>query len=337
MHVWIRVDGGKEIGMGHLVRTSSLGVHLLKRGNEVTYLTETPDQARSVVPPTAAVRTNIDEIMTSESLGTVVVDLPAESLDPNVELSTAETLTWYQKAAESLVVIDDSDGRVVCADVLVNPHIYADRESYEWTGPEPTWKLGGDYWIFDETIRSLCNRTPPWRDPPERALVTMGGSDVRDITPTVLGAFDKHDRELVVDVVVGPGFSQENRNAIDEVASSIDHPVRTHEDPDDLASLLFEADFAVSALGFTAYELLALQTPFVGVRTAPDQEPKAAALRSQEAMVHAETGSDSIATGVGTLLENAALRRRLRNRGCQLIDPDGIERVCDAIEEAGPP
>jgi hypothetical protein len=46
MQVAIRVNGGTEIGYGHLVRSAALAVNLLARDNTVTVATTTPERLR---------------------------------------------------------------------------------------------------------------------------------------------------------------------------------------------------------------------------------------------------------------------------------------------------
>ncbi|AZH26319.1 PseG/SpsG family protein [Haloplanus aerogenes] len=332
MHVALRADGGSDIGMGHLVRVATLATAMTDRGHDAMLLTETPEAAAAVSPASLPIDTDIDAALKTTAFDALIVDLPAESRSPTVELASLDLYERLAARVPALVVIEDYVDRTVHADLLINGHIYAHRAGYRWTGTEPKWLLGGNYVILDEEIRTLAARTPPWRDPPERCLVSMGGSDVASVTPTAMRAFG--GRSVSVDVIVGPGFDEATRETIEEAAKAVDCQFTLHEDPEDLATLMFDADIAVSALGLMTYEFLALGTPIVGAVTAPDQRPKARALRDDDAgVVVDDLEASSFRDALDSLLLDADRRRTVRDRGRELVDPDGVKRIVDTIAD----
>jgi spore coat polysaccharide biosynthesis predicted glycosyltransferase SpsG len=174
-----------------------------------------------------------------------------------------------------------------------------------------------------EEFRELAEETPPWRDPPERALVTFGGSDVNNSTPDAVRAFDGFDLEI--DVIIGPGF--ENENEIEEAATTTDAEFNLLRDPNDLPQRMFDADFAVSATGSTVYELLAMGTPTVGIPQSDNQTPVADSLG--DTILRLEGGS--IRGCISRLVQDATLRRKMRKKGRELVDARGTQRVRSAL------
>jgi spore coat polysaccharide biosynthesis predicted glycosyltransferase SpsG len=157
----------------------------------------------------------------------------------------------------------------------------------------------------------------------------MGGSDVANATPTAGRAFDGTD--LRVDVVVGPGFP--NENEIRETADEVTADTRVVRDPPDLPELMFEADFAVGACGSTTYELLALGTPLVCSPVVDNQEQIATALSERDlaTVVDERNRRRGFRRGVRRYLEDAELRRRRRTRGREAVDGRGTKRVCTEV------
>jgi spore coat polysaccharide biosynthesis predicted glycosyltransferase SpsG len=155
----------------------------------------------------------------------------------------------------------------------------------------------------------------------------MGGSDLNDLTPTVLRAFDGFD--LRVDAIVGPGFSAEQEGEIHAAAGNVSADVTVKRDPDDLAERMFEADFAVSTSSSTTYELLALGTPIVSQPVAYNQEPIASVLRERDAAIVLEHGAGvhAFRRAIEKYVTNATLRRERHERGRNLVDGRGTERV----------
>ena len=329
MHVTIRADGDGDIGYGHLVRTGAVADVLLERGHEVTYATTTPAQVRDSCPA-----------------GVETCELPARE-DPApfrrwLDGSTVDVVyadaypvgTDYQRTVreEYLLVIQVDDAReAVCADAVVNGNLYADDLEYEFVGEEPTWWLGPDYLPLRREIREFAAREPPWRDPPERAIVTFGGSDPSGLTPAAVRAFD--GLGLRVDAVVGPGASASLEAEVREVAAETDADVRVVRDPPDLVERMFEADLAVTACGSTTYELLALGTPMVAVPVVANQEPIGRSLRERALATVVDTPitSGELAQAIESLLDGPALRERYVGRGSEIVDGSGADRIANVL------
>jgi spore coat polysaccharide biosynthesis predicted glycosyltransferase SpsG len=317
--------------MGHLVRMQSLADELVARGHSVEFLTETPAALRTlgIDHPHETVNGSGASLVSQRDCDVTVLDIPSESTAQSATLDTVDLEAELDAASNELVVVHDYLDEIVCCDVLVNGHVYAERGRYDWRGTEPEWLLGLDYHMLPERIRELASRERETRDQPEFAVVTMGGSDVTNKTPVAMRAFDGHD--LHVDVIIGPGFT--NHDVIRATGEDVDCSFAYHEEPDNFGELLARADVAVSALGLTAYEILALGTPLVGLNAAPDQQPKIAPLRDAGAAVTlANPTTETIADAVSELLSNPGERRTLASRGRALIDGNGCERVCDCIE-----
>jgi spore coat polysaccharide biosynthesis predicted glycosyltransferase SpsG len=96
---------------------------------------------------------------------------------------------------------------------------------------------------------------------------------------------------------------------------------------------MFEADFAVSTSSSTTYELLALGTPTVSIPVADNQESIASALREHDAatVLKRGAGKDAFRGAIEEYVTNPTLRRKHRERGCNLVDGRGTERVAKKL------
>jgi len=328
MRLAIRADGGPNIGFGHLSRSGALAEEFLARGHTVTVATTTPQPALEVFPD--GIRT---VELQSRSDPEPFVDW-LETATADVVLTDAYPVdTEYQRAIRErvpLAVLQDDARHAICSDLFVNGNLYAPDLDYEFAGQKPEMCLGTEYVLLRSEIRDLSDNDPPWQEKPERAIVTMGGSDIGGTTPRVVRAF--HGTELQVDVIVGPGF--ENRNAIEQAVVETNGKFDVIEDPDDLPERMFRADIAVSATGSTIYELLALGTPTIGLPQADNQEPIANAFRERNAIVTLDgEGRDCLQSEIMALANDPEQRRTLRETGTSLIDGQGVERVYHEIME----
>jgi len=328
MHVTIRADGGSSIGYGHLVRTGALATSWPDRTGTVEYVTKTPEATRKTVPAEARVtpvedRSAFLSWIENTSIDVLVID----------SYETNHTLHRHLSAAVPyLCIISDQNRHPVHCDVLVNGNLHAPGLSYDWTGSAPRWCLGPDYALLRERIRALGTDHPPWRDSPERALVTMGGSDDANLTPMAIRSFDGLD--LSVDAVVGPGFSKAQEREIRETADCVTANVTVVRDPPDLPERMFHADFAWTTASSTIYELLALGTPITCVPVADNQEPIAAALQERDlAVVVTSEDEQRFRSAVESYIDDNTIRRTRRERGRNLIDGHGAERTVEVIQE----
>ncbi|QLG48894.1 UDP-2,4-diacetamido-2,4,6-trideoxy-beta-L-altropyranose hydrolase [Natrinema halophilum] len=329
MDVVLRVDGGSKIGYGHLVRTGALADELHARGHTITVATTTPAPAQEVFPS-----------------GSTTVDLPSRGdPEPFVEWLDSTTVdvvftdaypvdTAYQQAIRQrvpLAVLQDDARHAVCADLFVNGNLYGPNQNYEFIGDLPETCLGTKYVLLRRQIRRRAAEEPPWREKPERALVTMGGSDIASLTPTVVRAFDGLD--LRVDAIVGPGCTEAQERSVLEAATEIEADVRVVRDPDDLADRMLASDFAVSTASSTTYELLALGTPLVSIAVVDNQEPIATALREQDiaTVLPRDADETTLRSAIEVYVTDAERRQRRQKHGKELVDGRGTERVCAEV------
>lgn len=329
MHIAIRADGGPSIGYGHLVRTGALSQTLLERGHTVSYATTTPESVEVAAPDEVKriklpSRSNVESFLTriDESVDAVVLDTYTADLE-------------YQRAVRSnfpLALISDRAQTPICADLVINGNLYASSLEYRTKGKEPEWLLGPEYLLLRRAVRRLTKRDPPWREQPERAIITMGGSDMGDLTPTVIRAFDGAD--LRVEAIVGPGFSEQQEGIIRKAARSVPSNVHVVRNPPNLPERMFEADLAVATASTTTYELLALGTPIVAGIVAENQEQIANSIQKRDlaTVVAPDCSLTTFSAAIKRYLNEPELRQRRQLCGCNLVDGHGVERVTDELE-----
>ncbi|MEY7849456.1 UDP-2,4-diacetamido-2,4,6-trideoxy-beta-L-altropyranose hydrolase [Natrarchaeobius sp. A-rgal3] len=330
MHLVIRADGGPSIGFGHLFRSTTIAEKFGRNDSRVTYATTTPSSVERVCPA----EVEIVELHSRSDPDPFVEWLV--DVEPDIVVSDAYPVdTPYQQAVREyvpLVVISDDTRHAVNADILINGNLYAKNLQYEFVENEPLQCVGPAYALLREPFQLLAGRDPPWRTEPERALVTMGGSDTTNRTPAVIQAFD--GLSIRVDAIVGPGFSNEQEWELRDVANNVSADVRLERDPDDLSTRMFRADFAVCTASTTTYELLAIGTPIVCQPIADNQDRIATALSERDVatILERDANVDSIRRAITAYTTDETLRRERREIGQTLVDGRGADRVTTAMQ-----
>lgn len=281
----IRADGGRDIGGGHVVRSLTLAAYLADRG----------------VPVRFAIRddegTFVDRI---ESAGCDVIRLPEEPL-PGPLLAAAWPVemqqhdldllfaaspgrygavivdhygldtNWEQgirARSDRVLAIDDLANRSHDVDLLVDQNWYGDTtaDRYKHLVPPGCQQLLGPRYALlqPEYAKARLGATPP-HHPPQRILVSFGGSDPTGETLKVVTALsDPRFSEINVDVVAG------NPNVIDDhLRAVIARRANTtlHIGLPTLAELLGAADLAIGASGSGTWERMCLDVPAIVTTT----------------------------------------------------------------------
>lgn len=331
MHVVIRADGGPKIGYGHLMRTSALASELVEHGHDVTYATTNPTEVKRVCP--VDVETTM---LPSRDDPEPVREFIEGTADVTVVDSYLAGGEYQSRLGEvaPVVLIADDDRHEIAADVLVNGNLYAAELNYDFTDPDLTRCLGPEYLLLRPSIAEYASKTPPWREEPRRAIITMGGSDTADLTPTIVNAFEGVDVQVAA--IVGPGVPESREAHVREVAETVDTRVEVVRDPDDLPERMFDADFAVATSSTTTYELLALGTPIVSVPVVENQRMIADALRTRDlaTVIEKTAGERGFREAIETYVEGPDLRRRRYRTGRHLVDGRGATRVYEEVLSA---
>jgi len=331
MNVVFRVDGGTEIGYGHLMRASAVAAVLLERGIDVTVATTTPSAARESFPD------GIDTVSLPDRSDPEPLCQWLATNDAAVVYSDAYPVqTDYQREIRrhtKHVAFEDYAAYPIAADALINNNLYASGLDYSFAGPEPETYFGPKYALLREPIRQLTDREPPRRTTPERAVVTMGGSDTTEETPAILRAFDRFDGR--VEAIVGPGFDESLEERVRTAATEVETEVSVVRDPDDLADRLFAADFAVTTASSTTFELFALGTPGV-IKPVVDHQERIAdeiADRDLGIVLDRDAGTDAFRRAIERYVTDPSLREEKQAAGRALVDGRGGVRVVDVITD----
>jgi spore coat polysaccharide biosynthesis predicted glycosyltransferase SpsG len=214
---------------------------------------------------------------------------------------------------------------------IVNINPSAERDMYRSISSETCrLLLGPAYAVLRPEFmatRELYTLAPT----ASRALVFLGGGDVRDPLKDLLG--------YLLPSFPGTRFHVVGSNAsLTELSQVQDFAnfVCVGELPT-LAQLLPSVDLAIVSAGTSSYECACVGVPFVTVEVADNQTPIAQAWMALGVAPRLgrwdEIARDTIAGVLESVLSGPA-RRRQSELGRSLVDGRGVERVVNAILES---
>lgn len=344
--VLIRADGGPRIGRGHVVRQISLARALRDRGAEVMFvsasrpdpLIEAAGMSCTVIPsgpppyerPWPLERQHADAEATIAAAGgavdTVIVD--------HFGLERA----WDSRVrsiAGSIVAVSDLATAARDVDRLVDHNWYGPESAHRYDGLLPqncATHIGPRYALLQRDYRDLRVAREPLRWPPQRILVSYGGTDPGGETPRLLEALLAAECGAFIDVVAGSraAVSQELG---DLVATAAD--VELHVEMPTLAPLLARADLSFGASGAATWERMCFGVPGVVTTTAPDQSGVTRALHEAGfttwAGLAGQVSRDDYLQIIATLMKHGP------RRPPELVDGWGADRVAALINPAAQP
>jgi len=172
-----------------------------------------------------------------------------------------------------LVVDDNSDRDHYSADYILNQNIYATDEFYPLSRLEFSSKLllGPRFCLLRREFlkQKVSNRTVSRSA--KKLLITLGGSDPKNITTRILQIIcDSDDRDLEVKVIVGSN-NRYSKDIKELIAGVTNIKIVQNADDTKMVDAMLWADFAVSAAGSTLWELCRLGVPCLLIIIADNQ------------------------------------------------------------------
>ena len=340
MSLLIRVDANAQMGTGHVMRCLALAQSWKERGGQATFITaceseglrrRLSDEGFQVIMLEQSYPDPADWEVTSEVL--------AAHSDAWVVLDGYHFDPAYQRqikgAGHRLLVIDDmAHLDHYYADVVLNQNINAERlryfcESY-------TYLLLGTRYVL---LRSEFLAWRGWQreipDVARNVLVTLGGGDPDNQTLKVIGALQRVDVDGLEAVVV-VGATNPHFRGLQSAARNSQFAIRLVQNVINMPELMAWADVAVLAGGSTCWEMAFMGLPTVVLVLAENQQGIAAGLGKVGVVLnlgwYTEASIAQVANTLVGLLKDRGLRQQMSQRGRELVDGVGSERVVEFLQ-----
>ena len=342
----IRADCDAEIGNGHVMRCLGMAQAWVDAGGAVTFVT-------AINAPTLEARLRSEDI---EVIRLAVQPGNEHDAIQTTEVARGKKAPWivvdgyhfgtdYQRiikdAGLQILFIDDTGhAEFYYADIVLNQNVYAYEDLYAKRDPSTRLLLGPRYIL----LRREFWKWKGWRrevsDEAHRVLVTLGGGDPANVTLRVVNALKGIDFSgLEAKIVVGP--SNPHTETLQHTLRSAPCSLNIVQGVEDMADLIAWADMAISGGGTTCWELAFMGLPSVIFALAENQRSVTEALHSLE--IAQSLGwfagiKESVVTrALKELMLDSKRRKTMADRGQQLVDGVGIDRVISAMNNPAQP
>ncbi len=257
--IFFRMDGGPQIGLGHVMRCLALA-DMLMPAYRCTFCIYQPgdylisllgEKGVSVLP------------LATQDIADFLALLPANSLIALDGYHFDETCQRRIKAAgHTLVFIDDLMTGHQVADVIIN-HTPGITEADYQAEPYTRFCFGTAYALVNPVFQPK-----PVRPDSRNVLLNLGGADPQNMSRQLVEWLLSGDQELILRVVLG-GANPHVHTFADLLAGNV--VMLRNLSVQDMASEMEQCRFAILSCSTVSYELATIGRPFIGIQTAGNQ------------------------------------------------------------------
>lgn len=163
-------------------------------------------------------------------------------------------------------------------------------------------------------------------------LITMGGSDIRNLSPVLILFLRANYPECKLIVIVGPGF--QNLEKIESVATT-QVTLLISPTEEDMIQAMEQADLAIATGGHTIYELAAVGLPTVQIQVIDNQEVSMYWAQYGFSRFAGLYDQPNLITNLRRCIDELKpkpIREKASKLGQSLISGDGAEKLVAAIK-----
>ena len=337
MNVLIRADGNERIGSGHIMRTKSIAAQLKGLGAKVLYALADERGKRLINNEFQSVVLSSnyecldDEI---DALSSVVKEQEIKLILLDSYFVTPKYFKELKKLAK-VAYIDDLDTFAYECEALINYGAFFDKNEYKARqNLAKKYFLGSEFAPlraeFGSTQKSSKNTQK------KQVLLTTGNTDLLGIMPRFLEAFLSDESLKNLEFLAISGAFNEHENQL--LALSAKHKnIKVLKSPENMAQIMAEADFVLSAGGSTLYELASLAKAVICFSIASNQNNIKSWAEAGAMLYAGDAKADShsvVARSVNmlkSLLNDENLAKTLGQKAHFFVDGKGAIRLAKEL------
>ena len=335
--IFIRADGSKTIGMGHLYRQITLALYLKSR-YEISFIIRGNNAVRSLLKKYPFKVYEIPSGLSKALEMQVVIKLlkihtPDVVLVDMVRLVADKSYMTIMRSggSKTLAFTDAPTKQIIEADCVISSDL-SQKEDYYRAIHKTKYFLGLDYTLVDERYSKLKIRKTSNADI-KTLLICMGGADNHNLTYKVLKAIDINPHDFRCDVILNSSFFDPDQ--VKQFIGALKREVRVYYDVDGVYAFLKRADLAITSGGLIHLERLCAGVPGIAINQILRQEHLSRDLAERNGTLNLglyhSVSAGNINKALNALIENKDLRKRIRSNGLKIMDGRGLSRVAEII------
>ncbi|MCR5793466.1 MAG: UDP-2,4-diacetamido-2,4,6-trideoxy-beta-L-altropyranose hydrolase [Lachnospiraceae bacterium] len=322
-----RLDSGKDIGLGHLMRCMSIAKELVQQKIEVVFICR---NRHSIPVPYEVYYLSEPYLKKGLSIEDELCELAAVLKEQKVDFLLVDhygaTDEWFRRLREmsdcKIGCMEDGIERKLPVDMLINGNIYGPRGDY---GDIPVKLLGGEYTLLRDTFRDI---TPKELSKEIKDIyITSGGTDALQFCGRIYQDLYEWSPKYRYHIIVGTDFEEEYVKKLEETDAQLEFHA-------DMKQCMEDADIFISSAGSTTYELAVMGVPTISFVLWDNQQFIGTTLWEEEANekggFYSEYKKENLLASMERM-QPVEYRRVLRDRARKLVSGYGAKNVANEI------
>ena len=309
-----RVDGYKELGLGHVYRGLTLAYSLIE--HDVFFVCN--KQHHLGIEVLREANMPIVEIGNEDELYSFLCEHKIDVFVNDLLDTSKEYVEKISPLVGRFVSFEDMGDGARFADAVVNA-------IYEGASPHHNVYAGKEYvCLRDEFVSS---KPANYSDEVRRILVSFGGTDPLNLTKRlyeIAQRWNKEETRVIFDFVLGPGYED------DSIVEKPERGILVSSNLVRLSDHMQKADIALSSQGRTTYELATLGVPTI-VLAQNKREQLHTFAQMDNGFINLglgdEVADEDIESALAWLVSARSVRREMRNRMLANDLKSGITKV----------
>lgn len=256
------VEGGLEMGMGHVYRSLALAEELRDKG-EICFLTSSGHEIMGKISENGFKAINLKSDV--DILAHLVELEPKIIIIDKLEVQEGFIKKLRELVDAKLVIFGNLSGANKYADIVVNAHVGSDFRNRRVVDPDTQtlYFYGPRYFILRREFHSL-KTGKKGRNKFQRILLIFGGADPSNLTSKVLRKLLLMKEDFKIDVLVGPLFPY-LADLEDLIKSYPGKNVSVYRDVRNVAAFMVDSDLVITSPGSSMYEALFIGIPVIAI------------------------------------------------------------------------
>ena len=258
MKVVILTEGGKDMGFGHVSRCSSILQAFEKYDISPKFIVNGDESVKAILTDIDVEIINwLNDLSIISKEDIVIVDSYLADISLYNEISSNALLAVY---------VDDNNRLNYPKGIVINGTLdasnmnYAEIENVKYLLGNEFIPLRKDFWNIPKLKIN---------DSIESILITMGGNDLRNLTPKILKVLNDNFPTIYKKVIIADSFENisDIENLKNEYVELIYSPNSTK-----IINVMSSVDLAISSSGQTLYELACIGVPTISIGIIENQK-----------------------------------------------------------------
>ena len=337
MNVLIRADGNERIGSGHIMRTKSIAAQLKGLGAKVLYALADERGKRLINNEFQSVILSSNYECLDDEINTLSSVIKEQEIKLILLDSYFVTPKYFKelKKLAKVAYIDDLDAFAYECEALINYGAFFDKNEYKARqNLAKKHFLGSEFAPLRAQFRSTQKSSKNTQK--KQVLLTTGNTDLLRIMPRLLEAFLSDESLKNLEFLAISGAFNEHENKL--LALSAKHKnIKVLKNPENMAQIMAEADFVLSAGGSTLYELASLAKAVICFSIAANQNnikswaDTGAMLYAGDAKADAHSVVTRSVNLLKSLLNDENLAKTLGQKAHFFVDGKGAIRLAKEL------